>query len=111
MPDIQETHNVMDRLLQDLEEGIYIDLSEIEKLVNYANAMRGAGSHGVEIFNALWIMLEMIGIFKCTRCGGFKLIEVLFEGGIPSLVDCPTCLAMGWTRTKAIGPWNGARHE
>ena len=113
MTEAQMSHHVMDRLLHDFKEGVYLDPEEIEKLVNYANAMRGAGPHGVAIYDALWIMLEKMGIFKCTRCGGFKLIEV-FIGEVkygPSLIDCPTCLSTGWTRTKAVGPWNGARHE
>lgn len=98
------------------EEGIYLDLEDVkdvEKLVDYANTMRGEGAHGVAVSNALWTMLEMIGIFKCTRCDGFKLIEIYFEDTKvgPSLIGCPTCLEMGWTRTKVIGPWNGARHD
>ena len=86
-----DSHNIMTRLLNDLKEGVYVDLDDIERLVNYANVMRGAGPHGVEIYNALWIMLEMVGIFKCTRCGGFKLIDIYFEDTTvgPSLIDCP----------------------
>lgn len=85
------------------DPGIYLPPGKTQELVDYANAMRGDGPEGPKIYDALWVLLEKAGIYKCPRCEGWKLVEIYSGlGQGPSLTGCPACFEMGWVRTPVI---------